>query len=165
MNPLLDEKIVVILSQVTIEYFTDNFLLNLKRDGYGPSLNEGISFEYAAYVEFTGDFSGLIFLCMDGATKLKLLPQITKKFHVDKYQKGMANSILMEMVNQISSLFIEEFSYAKVNLKLNVPESMNNKIFIVEFSEYRQYYIIYNIFNENYSTIIGRLYQIILLKK
>ncbi len=163
MNPLLDEKIILTLSHVLPEFFIDHFDITLKREAFGSSLNEGICFEFATKISFEGDFSGIFFLSMDGATKLKILPHISKKYHTDTYQKGMANSILMEIINQIAAIFIQEFSYAKFKLSLKAPENLSHKVFLINFDQYRQYHIIFNIFKE--TQLIGRLYFIILLEK
>lgn len=163
MDPLLDEKIIITFSQIIPEYFEENFNLLLKREAFGPSFNEGICFEFSSLVSFVGDFKGKFFLCMDGATKLKILPFISKNYYVDSYQKGMANSILMEITNQIVANFALEFSYAKYNLILQVPEIWNHKVFLVNFDQYRQYALIFNIFTE--TKIMGRLYIFLLLEK
>lgn len=163
MEPLLDEKIIITLSQIIPEYFEENFNLVLKREAFGPSFNEGICFEFSATVSFDGDFSGKFFLCMDGATKLKILPYVSKNYYVDGYQKGMANSILMEITNQIVANFALEFSYAKFKLLLQAPEIWNHKVFLINFAQYRQYVIIFNVYNE--TKILGRLYCILLLEK
>ncbi len=163
MDPLLDEKIIITLSQIIPEYFNENYQLIFKREAFGPSLNEGICYEFSVFVELTGDIQGKLFLCMDGATKLKILPPLSKNFHFDIYQKGMANSILMEIINQITSIFAEEFSYANFKIKINVPTIISNTIYKIDFQLYRQYMIIFNVYSE--SILIGRVYFIILLEK
>lgn len=163
MDPLLDEKIILTFSQIIPEFFIDNFDITLKREAFGSSLNEGICFEFSSKISFKGDFSGILFLCMDGATKLKILPHISKKFHTDTFQKGMANSILMETINQIAATFIQEFSYAKFKLFLDAPENLSHKVFLINFEEFRQYHILFNIFKQHH--LLGRLYFIILLEK
>jgi CheY-specific phosphatase CheX len=163
MDPLLDEKIIVLFSQIIPEYFYENYNLLFKREAFGPSLNEGISYEFSSYVDFSGDITGRLFLCMDGATKLKILPYLSKFHHVDTYQKGMANSILMEIINQIASLFSEEFSYAKINIKIFPPEINNHVLYRVDFDKFRQYVLIFNVYADSH--LIGRVYFIILLEK
>lgn len=163
MDPLLDEKIILTISQILPEFFLENFDLLLKREAFGPSLNEGICYEFCTLISFTGDFSGKLFICMDGATKLKTLPYISKNFFVDTYQKGMANSILMEITNQMVANFIQEFTYAKFKLSLQAPEIWNHKVFLIDFNQYRQYVIIFNINNK--TDLLGRLYCILLLEK
>ncbi len=163
MDPLLDEKIIITLTQIITEYFLDSFDLKFKREAFGPSLNEGISYEFAAYLDFEGDIAGKFFFCMDGATKLKILPLLSKNFHIDTYQKGMANSILMEITNQIFAIFAQEFSYAGMHIKPHTPEIFNHKIYKVDFEVYRQYILIFNIlYDDNF---LGRSYFIILLEK
>lgn len=163
MDPLLDEKIVITLTQIITEYFIDSFDLKFKREAFGPSLNEGICYEFSSYIEFEGDISGKFFFCMDGATKLKILPYLSKNFHIDTYQKGMANSILMEITNQIMANFAQEFSYAGINIKIHTPEIFNHKIYKVDFQIYRQYILIFNIIND--ANYLGRANFIILLEK
>ncbi|GIX41721.1 MAG: chemotaxis protein CheX [Leptospiraceae bacterium] len=163
MDPLLDEKIIITFSQIIPEYFYETYQLIFKREAFGPSLNEGICYEFVSSIDFSGDISGKLFLCMDGATKLKILPYLSKNHHIDTYQKGMANSILMEIMNQIASMFSEEFSYAKISIKIHPPEIFNNTLYKVNFEIYRQYMLIFNVFYE--SNLIGRVYFIILLEK
>jgi CheY-specific phosphatase CheX len=163
MDPLLDEKIIILLSQIIPEYFYETYQLIFKREAFGPSLNEGISYEFSTCIDFSGDISGKLFLCMDGATKLKILPYLSKNYHIDTYQKGMANSILMEIINHIASQLVEEFSYAKIQIKITPPEIFNHTLYIVNFDIFRQYMLIYDVFSEN--KLIGRTYFIILLEK
>ena len=50
--------------------------LQAEREAYGPSRNEGLCYESCQRVSFAGDLAGDLYLCMDGYTKLKLLPRI-----------------------------------------------------------------------------------------
>jgi hypothetical protein len=69
----------------------------------------------------------------------------------------------MEIINHIASQLVEEFSYAKIQIKITPPEIFNHTLYIVNFDIFRQYMLIYDVFSEN--KLIGRTYFIILLEK
>jgi len=71
MDPLLDEKIIVLFSQIIPEYFYENYNLLFKREAFGPSLNEGISYEFSSYVDFSGDIAGRLFFMYGWCNKIK----------------------------------------------------------------------------------------------
>lgn len=163
MDPLLDEKAILVLSQIIPEYFFDQFEIHFRREAFGPSINEGICFDFCASIRFSGSMNGFLFLGMDGATKLKLIPYIGKHYTNDLYQKGMANSLLLETLNQIVSLLSTEFSYANVTINIESPEIRNHKVFMVDIAVYRQYVLIFNIYKGE--MLLGRSYFILLLEK
>ncbi|MCS7204252.1 MAG: chemotaxis protein CheX [Leptospiraceae bacterium] len=163
MDPLLDEKLIVVLSQIVPEYFLENYDVILKREAFGPSMNEGICYEFCSYTLFYGRVNGRLFFGMDGATKLKLLPHLSKHYYYDMFQKGMANSLLLETLNQIASLLSQEFSYANIEFQIQPPELYNHKVFYVDFSQFRQYTLIFDAFK--HSSFLGRTNFIFLLEK
>ena len=165
MDPLLDEKIVLTVSRSFVEYIEDQLGVQAWREAYGPSVNEGLCFESATRLPFSGDFSGAFYFCMDGYTRLKLLPVIAEKFHIDSVEKGMADSVLAEFANQISFRILNEFQDADYQLQLQPPESLNHKLVAVDLQRERQYIVIFFIEDRRRQEYLGRCHVVITLDK
>ena len=57
-NVIHDEKLLLILGQSCVDYFRDSLGLELEKEAYGPSLNEGICYEKCFRFDFEGTVQG-----------------------------------------------------------------------------------------------------------
>lgn len=165
MDPLLDEKIVITLARGFTEFIQETLQLHAVREAYGPSRNEGLCYEACSAIGFDGDVEGKIYLCMDGYTKLKMLPVIFERFGVNLSEKGMADSVLLEFSNQIASSIIQELQDAGYKIVLHPPENLNHKLVPIDLNTYRQYILIFFLQDRRGRKYMGRWYVVLTLKK
>lgn len=165
MDPLLDEKFLLALSRVVPEYLEKNLKIEAKREAFGPSKNEGLCYENASKVEFIGDVKGHLYMCMDGYTKLKLLPKIAESFMVDPTSRTNAPSILLEFANQFSGHLLREMQTDHYSLDLLTPENLNNKLVPIDLNLFREYILIFFLKDPKEKSYLGRMYFILLLQK
>ncbi|QYY59409.1 chemotaxis protein CheX [Leptospira interrogans] len=165
IDPLLDEKFILTISQIFPEYLDKTLNVTAIREAFGPSKNEGLCYENCTMVEFKGEIEGKLFLAMDGYTKLKLLPMVAKSFHIDPTVRADAPSILMEFANQICGLLITEIKLGRFKTDLLPPEMLNHKLIPVNLETYRQYILIYFLKDLKAKQYLGRVYLILLMKK
>ncbi|GBF51767.1 hypothetical protein LPTSP4_33050 [Leptospira ryugenii] len=165
MDPLLDEKFILTLSQVLPEQFHKMLLIQADREAYGPSKNEGLCFENCTCVEFHGDLNGKLYLGLDGYTKLKLLPKIARNFQIDPTSKAHSSSIMLEFANQLSGHLITEMQLGRYNIEISSPIDLNHKLVPISLSDYRQYILIFFLKDRREEQYVGRLHVILLLEK
>lgn len=165
IDPLLDEKFILTISQIFPEYLDKTLNVSAIREAFGPSKNEGLCYENCTMVEFHGEVDGKLFFAMDGYTKLKLLPMIARSFHIDPTVRADAPSILMEFANQICGALISEMRLGRFETELFPPESLNHKLVPVDLETYRQYILIYFLKDPKEKQYLGRIYLVLLMKK
>lgn len=165
MDPLLDEKFILTISQVFPSYIREAIQIEATREAYGPSKNEGLCYENTTRVDFRGDVNGSMFLCMDGYTKLKLLPRIAKSYGVDPTTRAHSGSIVLEFANQISAGLINEMRQGRFTVDIEPPENLNNKLISIDLKKYRQYILIYHLSDKRGNANLGRLSLILLMEK
>lgn len=165
MDPLLDEKFILTISHVLPDFIRNSIRIQATREAYGPSKNEGLCFENTTRVDFHGDVNGSMFLCMDGYTKLKLLPRIAQSFGVDPTTRPHSASIVLEFANQISAGLINEMRQGRFTVDISPPESLNNKLIPIDLKIYRQYILIYHLSDKRGNSNLGRLTLILLMEK
>lgn len=165
MDPLLDEKLVLTASRSVVDYLEEQLQIQAWREAYGPSLNEGICFESSTSVAFDGDFAGSFFYCMDGYTRMKLLPIVAEKFHLEAAGAGMAESILQELANQISFRILAEFEEAGYQLRIHPPEDWSHRVYGVDAATQRQYVVIFFLEDRARKQYLGRWHTILLMEK
>ncbi|EPG67114.1 chemotaxis protein CheX [Leptospira wolffii] len=165
LDPLLDEKFILTISQIFPEFLEKNLHIQAVREAFGPSKNEGLCYENCTSVEFQGEATGRLFLGMDGYTKLKLLPKIARSFHIDPTIRSHAASIMLEFANQICAELITEMKLGRFQMDILPPENLNNKLVPVDLEQYRQYILIYFLKDKDAREYLGRVYLILLMKK
>ncbi|TGL51354.1 chemotaxis protein CheX [Leptospira kemamanensis] len=165
MDPLIDEKFILTVSQVLPDHFYKTLLVFAEREAYGPSKNEGLCFENCTLVEFVGDINGKLYLALDGYTKLKLLPKIAKAFQIDPTSRAHSASIMMEFANQIAGNLITEMLLGRYEIDILPPENLNHKLVPISLEHFRQYILIFNLKDRRGDEYMGRLYLILLLEK
>jgi hypothetical protein len=165
MDPLLDEKFILSISQVLPEHFQKTLQIQAEREAYGPSKNEGLCFESCTCVDFFGELNGKLYLGLDGYTKLLLLPKIAHAFQIDPTSRAHSSSIMMEFANQICGHLISEMRLGRFEIDIRPPENLNNKLIPVSLELYRQYILIFFLKERRDEEYLGRLYTILLLEK
>lgn len=165
IDPLLDEKFILTISQIFPEFLEKNLGVQAVREAFGPSKNEGLCYENCTSVEFQGEAKGRLFLAMDGYTKLKLLPKIARSFHIDPTIRSHAASIMLEFANQICAELISEMKLGRFQIDILPPENLNNKLFPIDLENLRQYILIYFLKDEDAKEYLGRIYLILLMQK
>ncbi len=165
MDPILDEKFILTISQVLPEFLRKTIHIRAEREAYGPSKNEGLCYESCTRVAFHGEVNGSLFLCMDGYTKLKILPHIARSFEIDPTTRSHSSSIVLEFANQICAGLINEMKLGRFEIDIDPPENLNNKVIFVDLKMYRQYILIYNLTDRRMQSNLGRLYIILLMEK
>lgn len=165
MDPLLDEKIILTLNRITTEFFKENLYLSADKEAYGPSRNAGLCYESCSRIGFSGDINGYLYFCLDGYTKLKLLPRIAQQFQIDAGLRGMADSIVLEFSNQLASNIVFELQDGGFNVDLEPPENLNHQLVRVDGSVYRQYIMIFFLRDRRERRYYGRLYLILTVRK
>lgn len=165
MDPILDEKFILTISQVLPDYIRNTIHIRADREAYGPSKNEGLCYENCTRVPFHGEVNGSMFLCMDGYTKLKLLPRIARSFGIDPTTRPHSSSIVLEFANQISAGLINEMKQGRFEIDIEPPENLNNKLISVDLKIYRQYILIYHLTDQRGQSNLGRMTLILLMEK
>jgi len=163
MDPLLDEKIVLTLLRSIPEFLQANLFIHAEKEAYGPSINEGLCFESCSSISFDGDANGIIYLCLDGYTKLRLLPRIANHFKVDL--RGMADSVMLEFGNQMASTIVGELMQGGFDVQLGPPENLNHKIVPIDLKRYRQYILIFFMKDRREKQYLGRTYIVLTMQK
>ncbi len=165
MDPLLDEKIILTLNRITTEFFKENLYISADKEAYGPSRNEGLCYESCSRIGFSGDINGYLYFCLDGYTKLKLLPRIAERFQIDAGLRGMADSIVLEFSNQLASNIVFELQDGGFNVDLEPPENLNHQLVRVDGRTYRQYIMIFFLRDRRERRYYGRLYLVLTVRK
>ena len=147
------------------EFMKNSLRVSAEKEAYGPSRNEGLCYESCQRIGFKGDLEGSLYFCMDGYTKLKLLPRIADVFQIDPRLKGMADSVLMEFANQLAAQVVEELIDGGFNVDIDVPESLNHKLVPIDAKRYRQYIIIFFIRDRRAQKYLGRVYVVLTMQK
>ena len=150
---------------VVMDFVKGNLYLQAEREAYGPSRNEGLCYESCQRVAFKGDINGAIHLCMDGYTKLKLLPRIADRFQIDPTLRGMADSVLLEFTNQVGGRLLEELIDGGFNLQLLPPETLSHKLVPIDLARYRQFIVIFFLRDRREGLYLGRLYVVLTMQK
>ena len=165
MDPLLDEKVVLTIARITTDFFKENLFLSAVKEAYGPSSNEGLCYENVSRIGFTGDLQGQLYFCMDGYTKLKLLPRIAERFGIDPTLKGMASSVILEFSNQLTAMVLDELILGGYNVELEPPADLSHQLVPINKEHYRQYILIFFLRDRRARKYLGRLYVVLTMQK
>ncbi len=165
MDPLLDERIVLTVMRSFSEFLKNSLRVSADKEAYGPSKNEGLCYESCQRVSFSGDLNGSLYFCMDGYTKLKLLPRIADVFQIDPRLKGMADSVLLEFSNQLAAQVVDELVDGGFRVEIGVPENLNHQLVAIDAKKYRQYIIIFFIRDRRAQKYLGRIYVVLTMQK
>jgi len=164
MDPLLDEIIILTLLRTFPEFMLKNLRVYVRQEAYGPSNNEGLCHESCSAVSFNGDLNGSLYFCLDGYTKIKILPRIAEHFHVDPTVKGMASSVMMEFSNQLAAGVLNDLEAGGYNLQLDAPVDLSHKLVPFDLETLRQYIMIFFLADRREKEYLGRAYLILTMK-
>ena len=165
MNPVLDEKYIVSLSASIMEIFHDRMSLSIDREAYGPTLNEGLCYEYCLKYNFSGKETGSIFFGMDGYTKILMLPYIAKSFRLKKIHPEVVEDALLSFFHEIAALLQIEIVEFESNFKLKKPSDISTKVQRLPTFKYRKYMLIFFLKDPDKRKYLGRLYCNLVFEK
>ena len=165
MNPLVDEIIVLTLLRSVPEYLQSNIYVHARQEAYGPSRNEGLCYESCYGVGFEGDLDGVLYFGMDGYTKPEATAARRSTLPGRCGREGMADSVLMEFSNQMTSMIIRELEAGGFSLNLGVPENFSHRIVTIDKDIYRQYILIFFLRDRRERSYLGRAYFVLTIKK
>lgn len=165
MDPLLDEKIVITLARGFTEHIQNTLKVGAVKEAYGPSRNEGLCYESVSAIGFSGDVNGTLYLCMDGYTRLKMLPIIAERYAIDAGIKGMADSVMLEFSNQLASFILNELEDGGFRIDLEPPENLSHKLVPIDRERNRQYILIFTLQERRDRVYLGRVYLVLTIRK
>jgi hypothetical protein len=165
MDPLLDEKLTAIIKSIMPEFTGSTLRIQAHHEAYGPSLNEGLCYESVNRIDISGDINAKIYFCMDGYTKLQLLPKIAewKEERVKEVLDGSA--IASYFVQEFGLYLSDELDSAGYFTELSAPSDLSHRLVPVNADEFRQYILIFflkDLINKEYT---GRIYIILAMSK
>lgn len=165
MNPLFDEKIVAILSKSCRQYITTHLQVSTEREAYGPSKNEGLCYEVCQSIDIIGEINATMYFCMDGYTRMKLIPRMSEKWTFDKDVKGMIESMLLEFTNHMGAALVNELVDSGFNVDLGTPQNLDHKLVPIDLEQNREYIIIFFLRDRRAHEYLGRIYFVLTIKK
>ncbi|MDH5717367.1 MAG: chemotaxis protein CheX [Spirochaetia bacterium] len=165
MDPFQDEKFILTVSSSFIDVSAEWLEISMMREAYGQTYNEGICYEFCAGIDFSGDISGKMFICMDGYTKLLLLPYVAAKFNLSQFHWEAAESSLLSYVNQIGGKIFSELEDYFSTFEIKPPSLYSNKLVPLPADEFRKYAVIFFLRDEKKKKYLGRLHTTIAMKK
>lgn len=166
MDPRLDEKVVVTAAREFMDIIEAAFELSATKEAFGPSKNEGLCYETAIDIPFGGDFGGHIYICMDGYTKMNLLPAIAewiKRIHPSP-SPGLSWA-LCRFGETVADSILNEISQAGYELTADPPLDRSHKLTPIDLKASRQYITIIFLEDARHKKYLGRFYLILLLNK
>lgn len=165
MDPLLDEKIVHILSRNLPEVLDEEIQTHAWREAYGPSRNEGLCHESVVGIDFFGPVEGQVYFCMEGYTRLKVLPALAEWGRKRPGEMINADELVSDFAYQVISDSLGELEEAGIPLRFATPQVLNRKLVPIDNRVYRQYMIIFFLRNTGDKKYTGRLTIILTIKK
>lgn len=165
MDPLFDEKLVMIVTRRFQEFFFDSFSLEARKEALGPSVNEGLCFESCTAVDFRGDPAGRLFLGLDGYTKIKLLPRMAEAYREHFGRSLPGKEFLGDFLGRFSEALMEELVDAGFPVAGDPPLDLSHKMVPLDPAVYRQYIIIFFLRDRKEKSYLGRAYLVLALKK
>jgi len=164
MNPDLDQRFIQTISTSFVEIVIDWLKITAIREGYGPTMNEGLCYEFCMGIPFSGDVSGEIFIGMDGYTRLLLLPYIINHLDLEVNHPQLVESAMSSLVFKLAKEFSEELD-AISHINLLESRSLNHQMVALPKEEFRKYTMIYFIKDDDNKKYLGRIYIHLVLEK
>ena len=165
MNPLIDEKMILTTSSAFMELAYDWLGINIVREAYGPTDNEGLCHEYCCGISLKGDVKGHVFLGLDGYTKLLMLPYIAKKFSLEEHPPEVVESSLLSFMNQFAGLIATELQEFITRVDTGVPQIYSHKLLSLPTEKFRKYALIFFLKDEEKQAYLGRAYLFLAIGK
>ncbi len=165
MDPLVDEKFILTTSAAFMELAYDWLGVSIQREAYGPTMNEGLCYEYCSTCTFDGEIKARLFMGMDGYTKLLLLPYIARKFALDEMHSEVAESSLLSFTNQLCAMINTELNEFLDTMNVSSPEQVSHKLIELPAADYRKYTMIYFLKDDSRPAYLGRVYLFLAVEK
>ena len=167
MNPLTDEKMVLISSALIPELLGDRLKIECIREAYGPTFNEGLCFEWCFELNFSGSVNGKLCLGSDGYTRILLLPYLARNVRLKpEEQKDRFNErLLLKLSEEFAEMFTYEMKEFVDRFRIESIKSSDHKLISFLDKEYRRYMVIFFLKDERLKKYLGRVYVMIAVEK
>ena len=165
MDPLFDEKFVHLLNRNIPVFLEETIGIHAVREAYGPSRNEGLCYESVVEVPFQGDVEGSLYVCMEGYTRLKLLPAMAHRGRKKTGELLNADELVEEFISELTISALGDLEDAGIELRFGSPINLSHKLVPVDLALFRQYHLILFLKNQESRQYSGRLYLILILRK
>ena len=165
MNPLIDEKMILSNAAVMAEAFSNHLGLECVREAYGPTVNEGICFEFCVQALFKGRSDGTFFLGMDGYTKILLLPYLSGKIKPDRSARDLNTSLVVVFVKKILKTLSDDIQEFQPRFSLGAVQLCSHDLIPLPTEKYRKYISIFFLKDEGKKRYLGRVYTILAFQK
>ncbi len=158
MDPFLDEKVVLTVTASFLEVAADFLHIDAQREGYGPTQNEGLCYEYCSGVEYRGKIKLDLYIGMDSYTRILLLPYIVKNLKFDIDRREIADMALDAFSNTIFEELRREVNDYLEDITSSDLMKYNHKMVALPAEQYRKYTIIYFMRDLERGEYLGRVY-------
>ena len=165
MKPLFDERMILSNAAVMTELFGESLGIECIREAYGPTMNEGLCFEFCTQSTFKGSSKGNFFLGMDGYTKILLLPYLADKIKPDRSAQDINTSLVVIFVNQIIDALSRELQEFNSDFLLDTARLCSHTLISLPYKKYRKYVSIFFLKDEEKKQYLGRIYSILAFQK
>ena len=165
MDPLVDEKYILTASASLLEIMGEDLNLYAIREAYGPTLNEGLCYEYCVKTPFTGSHPGALYLGLDGYTRLQLLPYAVRRLELERDIPEVAEDALASLSGRLHSLMEYEIREFQPDFQFKTPKIISHKIEKLPAASLRKYILIFFIRDETLKKYLGRVYLTLTLQK
>ena len=165
MNPYFDEKIISVASNVIRESIQETFKVNIEREAYGLTNNEGICFEILFQIPFKTSPEINIYFGLDGYTKILLLPYLTNKFNINLEEENIGGTALLHFNEYMGEFMLHEFGVFLSDIELEDIKVWDNKIIPLDKTKLRKYMLIFYLTEKDVPKNLGRIYSIVTIEK
>lgn len=165
MDPLVDEKYILTASASLVEVAGEDLGLYAIREAYGPTLNEGLCYEYCIKTPFSGSHPGALYIGMDGYTRLQILPYAAQKLELDREIPEVAEDALSAFCKRIQSLMEYEIREFQPDFQFDTPKIVSHKIEKLPAHKSRKYILIFFMRDEALKKYLGRIYFTLVFNK
>ena len=168
MDPYIDEKLILVTSAVLNELFGDVLSIDCIREAYGPTINEGLCYEYCIQATFTGSFEANFFLGLDGYTKILLLPYLSIKYKdiaIHKKDLWINEALFSEFGQMFSNMLYDDIKDFSEELQQHPVKVCSRKLVSLPTESFRKYIIIFFLKDESKHLYLGRAYCLIAVNK
>ncbi len=165
MNPLLDEKLIAVTRAIMPEFTGASIRVQAFHEAYGPSVNEGLCYESVNRLCISGDIHADLYFCMDGYTKLSLLPRIAE-WKEERNTGILDGSAMMSFFAKEFGLYLaDELDSAGYQTEFSEPQDLSHRLIPLPPEDFRQYIIIFFLKDRVQKEYTGRLYTVLAFPK
>ncbi len=169
MESLIDEKMVLALSRLFPEVGGSMLQMNIRKEAFGASRNRGLCYESCTAVEFEGDQQGVLYFCMDGYTRLKLMTRFAEWYEGEGLERERTGSdgsrVLTAFARRMSEEIFAELAEGGTELEISHVGDRSHELIPVDLSEFRQYIVIFFLRDRRVREYLGRYYFVLTIRK